>query len=87
MGEDPAQPRKYKKKKKEIQGDGPPSSPTNDVSFLSLPLQHQTGAVSSLQTVAFLHHSPLPSPGGRSAVLPAVSPVPSELPLPSGAAW
>nr|XP_038943550.1 chromodomain-helicase-DNA-binding protein 3 isoform X10 [Rattus norvegicus] len=30
MGEDPAQPRKYKKKKKEIQGDGPPSSPTND---------------------------------------------------------
>lgn len=32
MGEDPAQPRKYKKKKKELQGDGPPSSPTNDVS-------------------------------------------------------
>lgn len=32
MGEDPAQPRKYKKKKKEPQGDGPPSSPTNDVS-------------------------------------------------------
>ncbi|XP_011357192.2 chromodomain-helicase-DNA-binding protein 3 isoform X8 [Pteropus vampyrus] len=30
MGEDPAQPRKYKKKKKELQGDGPPSSPTND---------------------------------------------------------
>lgn len=35
MGEDPAQPRKYKKKKKELQGDGPPSSPTNDVSSLS----------------------------------------------------
>lgn len=34
MGEDPAQPRKYKKKKKELQGDGPPSSPTNDVSLL-----------------------------------------------------
>ena len=32
MGEDPAQPRKYKKKKTELQGDGPPSSPTNDVS-------------------------------------------------------
>ncbi|XP_064438160.1 chromodomain-helicase-DNA-binding protein 3 isoform X7 [Mirounga angustirostris] len=30
MGEDPAQPRRYKKKKKELQGDGPPSSPTND---------------------------------------------------------
>ncbi|XP_075417003.1 chromodomain-helicase-DNA-binding protein 3 isoform X2 [Tenrec ecaudatus] len=30
MGEDPAQPRKYKKKKKELQTDGPPSSPTND---------------------------------------------------------
>ncbi|XP_014405313.1 PREDICTED: chromodomain-helicase-DNA-binding protein 3 isoform X7 [Myotis brandtii] len=30
MGEDPAQPRKYKKKKKELQGDGPPNSPTND---------------------------------------------------------
>ncbi|XP_056673538.1 chromodomain-helicase-DNA-binding protein 3 isoform X3 [Monodelphis domestica] len=30
MGEDPAQPRKYKKKKKELQGDGPPTSPTND---------------------------------------------------------
>uniref|UniRef100_G3TYY5 Chromodomain helicase DNA binding protein 3 n=1 Tax=Loxodonta africana TaxID=9785 RepID=G3TYY5_LOXAF len=30
MGEDPAQPRKYKKKKKEVQTDGPPSSPTND---------------------------------------------------------
>nr|XP_021550508.1 chromodomain-helicase-DNA-binding protein 3 isoform X3 [Neomonachus schauinslandi] len=30
MGEDPSQPRKYKKKKKELQGDGPPSSPTND---------------------------------------------------------
>nr|XP_044986605.1 chromodomain-helicase-DNA-binding protein 3 isoform X6 [Jaculus jaculus] len=30
MGEDPAQPRKYKKKRKELQGDGPPGSPTND---------------------------------------------------------
>ncbi|XP_045149469.1 chromodomain-helicase-DNA-binding protein 3 isoform X7 [Echinops telfairi] len=30
MGEDPAQPRKCKKKKKELQMDGPPSSPTND---------------------------------------------------------
>ncbi|XP_054989341.1 chromodomain-helicase-DNA-binding protein 3 isoform X3 [Sorex araneus] len=30
MGEDPAQPRKYKKKKKELQCDGPPTSPTND---------------------------------------------------------
>lgn len=37
MGEDPAQPRKYKKKKKELQGDGPPSSPTNDVSPLTWP--------------------------------------------------
>ncbi|KAK9398317.1 chromodomain-helicase-DNA-binding protein 3 [Crotalus adamanteus] len=30
MGEDPAQPRKYKKKKKELSSDDPPSSPTND---------------------------------------------------------
>lgn len=40
MGEDPAQPRKYKKKKKELQGDGPPSSPTNDVSPLTWPFSH-----------------------------------------------
>lgn len=32
MGEDPAQPRRYKKKKKETPGEGPPDSPTNDVS-------------------------------------------------------
>ena len=32
MGEDPAQPRRYKKKKKEMPGEGPPESPTNDVS-------------------------------------------------------
>ncbi|XP_043359572.1 chromodomain-helicase-DNA-binding protein 3 isoform X4 [Dermochelys coriacea] len=30
MGEDPAQPRKYKKKKKEMPAEGPPNSPTND---------------------------------------------------------
>ncbi|XP_071656227.1 chromodomain-helicase-DNA-binding protein 3 isoform X5 [Patagioenas fasciata] len=30
MGEDPAQPRRYKKKKKETPGEGPPDSPTND---------------------------------------------------------
>ncbi|XP_025908714.1 chromodomain-helicase-DNA-binding protein 3-like, partial [Nothoprocta perdicaria] len=30
MGEDPAQPRRYKKKKKETPGEGPPESPTND---------------------------------------------------------
>ncbi|XP_074839288.1 chromodomain-helicase-DNA-binding protein 3 isoform X6 [Carettochelys insculpta] len=30
MGEDPAQPRKYKKKKKEMPPEGPPNSPTND---------------------------------------------------------
>ncbi|KAM8794249.1 chromodomain-helicase-DNA-binding protein 3 [Eudromia elegans] len=30
MGEDPAQPRRYKKKKKEMPGEGPPESPTND---------------------------------------------------------
>ncbi|XP_007426755.1 chromodomain-helicase-DNA-binding protein 3 isoform X1 [Python bivittatus] len=30
MGEDPAQPRKYKKKKKELTPDDPPNSPTND---------------------------------------------------------
>ncbi|XP_075764199.1 chromodomain-helicase-DNA-binding protein 3 isoform X2 [Pelodiscus sinensis] len=30
MGEDPAQPRKYKKKKKEMPSEGPPNSPTND---------------------------------------------------------
>uniref|UniRef100_A0A8C8SN17 Chromodomain helicase DNA binding protein 3 n=1 Tax=Pelusios castaneus TaxID=367368 RepID=A0A8C8SN17_9SAUR len=30
MGDDPAQPRKYKKKKKEILPEGPPNSPTND---------------------------------------------------------
>ncbi|XP_059574600.1 chromodomain-helicase-DNA-binding protein 3 isoform X3 [Alligator mississippiensis] len=30
MGEDPAQPRKYKKKKKELPPDEPPESPTND---------------------------------------------------------
>lgn len=40
MGEDPAQPRKYKKKKKELQGDGPPNSPTNDVSPLTWPFSH-----------------------------------------------
>lgn len=33
MGEDPAQPRKYKKKKKELPPDEPPESPTNDVSW------------------------------------------------------
>uniref|UniRef100_A0A8C6YFE5 Chromodomain helicase DNA binding protein 3 n=1 Tax=Naja naja TaxID=35670 RepID=A0A8C6YFE5_NAJNA len=32
MGEDPVQPRKYKKKKKELASDDPPTSPTNDVS-------------------------------------------------------
>ncbi|XP_053905487.1 chromodomain-helicase-DNA-binding protein 3 isoform X4 [Malaclemys terrapin pileata] len=30
MGEDPAQPRRYKKKKKEMPSEGPPNSPTND---------------------------------------------------------
>ncbi|XP_030402152.1 chromodomain-helicase-DNA-binding protein 3 isoform X2 [Gopherus evgoodei] len=30
MGEDPAQPRRYKKKKKEMPPEGPPNSPTND---------------------------------------------------------
>ncbi|XP_054848530.1 chromodomain-helicase-DNA-binding protein 3 isoform X4 [Eublepharis macularius] len=30
MGEDPAQPRKYKKKKKELTSEDPPNSPTND---------------------------------------------------------
>uniref|UniRef100_A0A8C5WVF5 Chromodomain helicase DNA binding protein 3 n=1 Tax=Laticauda laticaudata TaxID=8630 RepID=A0A8C5WVF5_LATLA len=30
MGEDPVQPRKYKKKKKELASDDPPTSPTND---------------------------------------------------------
>ncbi|XP_039355998.1 chromodomain-helicase-DNA-binding protein 3 isoform X7 [Mauremys reevesii] len=30
MGEDPAQPRRYKKKKKELPPEGPPNSPTND---------------------------------------------------------
>lgn len=33
MGEDPAQPRKYKKKKKELTSEDPPNSPTNDVSY------------------------------------------------------
>uniref|UniRef100_A0A8D0HC32 Chromodomain helicase DNA binding protein 3 n=1 Tax=Sphenodon punctatus TaxID=8508 RepID=A0A8D0HC32_SPHPU len=32
IGEDPAQPRKYKKKKKELTPEDPPSSPTSDVS-------------------------------------------------------
>jgi hypothetical protein len=46
MGEDPAQPRKYKKKKKELQGDGPPTSPTNDVSpFSSLEIDDFSGAI------------------------------------------
>ncbi|KAL8177096.1 UNVERIFIED_CONTAM: choline dehydrogenase 3, partial [Gekko kuhli] len=30
MGEDPAQPKKYKKKKKELTSEDPPNSPTND---------------------------------------------------------
>lgn len=62
MGEDPAQPRKYKKKKKELQGDGPPSSPTNDVSFL-FPATTALGLElpAASEQWLFLHHSLLPS--------------------------
>lgn len=51
MGEDPAQPRKYKKKKKELQGDGPPSSPTNDVSSFPASLKLATASELLFSTV------------------------------------
>jgi hypothetical protein len=78
MGEDPAQPRKYKKKKKELQGDGPPSSPTNDVSCL-FPATTALGLELSAASQQWLSSTIQPCPlqrgeglGCRSWVLPAV---------------
>lgn len=91
MGEDPAQPRKYKKKKKELQGDGPPSSPTNDVSSFPCPYRLSPGAVSGSEQPLF---SALQAGlqrgegfGVRVGVLPEeAARLLAELAIPSGAA-
>ncbi|KAK9398319.1 chromodomain-helicase-DNA-binding protein 3-like [Crotalus adamanteus] len=99
MGEDPAQPRKYKKKKKELSSDDPPSSPTNDptVKYESQPrfvTLHRGDAAhmglgKTIQTIVFLYslyRETVQQAAGSSCPTPTL-PIPGPMPrlaLPTG---